>query len=99
MKMVDQDEEHLKLLSIFHYVWGGLTACGCCLGALYAVMGGVFMTFAAQQHGPNAPPAFLGGVFVLVGGFIVLLAGTFAALSIFAGRSLARRKHYTFCFV
>ena len=28
MKMVNQDEEHLKLLSILHYVWGGLTGFG-----------------------------------------------------------------------
>ena len=99
MTLVNQDEEHLKLLSILHYVWGGLVACGSCFGAFYAVIGGGVMTAAATQGGQNAPPAIVGAVFFLVGGFIVLLAGAFSALTILAGRNLARKKSYTFCLV
>ena len=99
MSMVNQDEEHLKLLSILHYVWGGLTACGLCFGGLYAVIGGGIMAAAAQAHGQNAPPAFVGMIFFLIGGIIALLAGTISVLTILAGRNLARRKKYTFCFV
>lgn len=99
MKMVNQDEEHLKMLSIFHYVWGGLAACGVCFGGLYAIIGGGIMAFAPQAQGPNGPPAAVGGIFLLVGCFIILLAGTMSVLTILAGRNLARRKGYTFCFV
>lgn len=99
MKMVNQDEEHLRLLSILHYVWGGLVACGSCFGAIYAIIGGGVMTAAAAQQGNNAPPAFVGAIFFLIGGFIVLLVGTLSALTILAGRSLAQRKRYTFCLV
>ncbi|HWN95242.1 MAG TPA: hypothetical protein VNT99_09425 [Methylomirabilota bacterium] len=99
MKMVNQDEEHLKLLSILHYVWGGLTALGCCFGGFYAIVGGGVMTAATQTQGANAPPVWLGGIFFLIGAFIALLAGTVSVLTILSGRSLARKKHYTFCLV
>jgi hypothetical protein len=97
MKMVNQDEEHLRLLSILYYVKGGLTAFGTCFFGGYAVILGTALTAASQSH--NGPPVFVGPlVFVLVG-FVVLLIGALAALTIMAGRNLARRKHYTFCFI
>ncbi len=99
MSLVNQDEEHLKLLSIFHYVWGGLTACGCCFGGFYALLGGGFMAAAGQNQGQGAPPAFFGGIFLVVGIFIALLAGTMSVLTILAGRNLARRTNYIFCLV
>jgi len=99
MSMVNQDEEHLKLLSILHYVWGGLTVVGCCIGGLYALIGGGVLVAALANDGHNGPPAAVGGVFFFIGGFIALLAATFSVLTILAGRSLARRKHYIFCMV
>ena len=99
MKMVNQDEEHLRLLSILFYVWGGLVGCGSCFGALYALIGGGVLTAAATQGGHNAPPAFVGAMFFVIGGFIVLLTGTMSVLTILAGRNLARKTRYTFCLV
>lgn len=98
MKMVDQDEEHLRLLSILYYVWGGLTAFFSCFGVIYAVFGGVMMITAAAQT-QNGPPAWFGAIFFLIGGFVVLLAGTIAGLTIWTGRNLQLRKRYTFCIV
>jgi hypothetical protein len=97
MKMVDQDIEHLKILSILHYVWGGLTACFSCLGMFYAAFG-VVAVFASAQH-QGGPPAVVGGALVFMGILVVLLAGTVGGLTIWAGRCLAQRKRYTFCFV
>jgi hypothetical protein len=99
MTMVNQDEEHLRLLSILYYIWGGLVACGSCFGALYAIIGGGVMTAAATQGGHDGPPAFVGVMFFLVGAFIVLVVGTIAVLSILTGRNLARKQNHTFCFV
>jgi len=100
MSMVDQDEEHLKLLSILYYVRGGLTAFGACFGGIYAVVGGGLLIAAATQQGnQNAPPVALGAVFVLLGAFILLLVTAISLLSFFAGRFLALRQRYTFCFV
>jgi hypothetical protein len=98
MSMVDQDEEHLRLLSILHYVWGGLTAFGGCIGGIYTLVGGGLLT-AAATHDRNAPPAWVGGLMLVIGLFVLLLVATFATLTILAGRSLARKQRYTLCFV
>jgi hypothetical protein len=97
MKMVNQDEEHLRMLSILYYIWGGLTACFSCLGVVYVVMGGVFMVAASQQH--NGPPAWFGAIFSIFGVLMVLLVGAVAGLTIWTGRNLQQRKRYTLCLI
>lgn len=100
MKMVDQDVEHLKILSILYYVWGGLTACFSCFGLLYAVLGLVAVIAGTQNQGnQGGPPAFVGGMFIFIGVVFVLLCGTVGGLTIWAGRCLARRNRYMLCFV
>ena len=55
------DGEHLRLLSIFHYVVGGLAALFACIPLVHLAMG-VFMIIAPGKFGPssNQPPAFFG---------------------------------------
>ena len=97
MKMVNQDEEHLKILSICYYVWGGLTACFSCFGFLYVIIGIIAMVARTQGH--DGPPAVVGALFTVIGGIVVLLGATVGGLTIWAGRNLAQRKRHTFCFV
>lgn len=97
MSLVNQDEEHLRLLSILHYVWGGLAALGCCLGGVYSLVGGGML--AAANQGQNAPPAWFGSMFMVIGLGIMFLAAAVSAVTIFAGRCLAQRRNHTFCMV
>jgi hypothetical protein len=92
------DNEHLRLLSIFYYVKGGITALFACIPIIHAVLGLVFI-FAPQAfgHGNDQPPAFLGWLFLILGGFLILVGWTFAILAVITGRCVGRRKHYTFC--
>jgi hypothetical protein len=94
------DSEHLKLLSIFYYVKGGISAFFSCIPIIHVVLG-LIMIIAPHVfgHGKDQPPAFIGWLFVILGISIILLGWTFAALTLIAGRCIARRKHYTFCFV
>jgi hypothetical protein len=94
------DNEHLRLLSIFHYVKGGITALFACIPIIHVVLGLVFI-FAPQLfgHGKDQPPAFLGWLFVILGSFLILLGWTIAVLVLIAGRCIGRRNHYKFCFV
>ena len=50
-------------------------------------------------HGKDQPPAFLGWLFLILGTSIIVLGWTFAALTVFAGRCISQRKHYTYCMV
>jgi hypothetical protein len=96
------DLEHLRLLSIFHYVSGGLTAFVACFPLIHVAVGLAFVlapeTISSKPQG-DAPPAWFGLLFIAVGGFFVLAGWTLAILKIIAGRCLARRRRRAFCVV
>ena len=97
-----QDEEHLRLLSIFHYVVSGLAALFA-LFPIFHLVFGLFLIFAPDKftgNGHNQPPAaLLGWFFVIFAVTFITIGWTFAAFVLTTGRFLARRKHYTFCLV
>jgi len=97
-----QDEEHLRLLSIFHYVVAGLAALFA-LFPIFHLIFGIFMILAPQKfagHGQEQPPlALIGWFFVIFASVFITLGWTFAAFIVTTGRFLARHKHYQFCLV
>lgn len=97
---MNQDAEHLRLLSIFHYVVAGLLAGFACLPLLHLALG-LMMIFNPEFFGPanNAPPPFLGWFFMLVASAFILAGWVTAALIAWAGRCLQRHRHYTYCLV
>lgn len=92
-----QDEDHLRLLSIFHYVLGGLVALGSCFALIYVVLGIIFLATNANQGG--GPPPAVGAAFTIFGTVFLIVGWIMAGLLIWAGRCLAQRKKYTFCLV
>jgi len=97
--METQDQEHLRLLSIFHYVVAGLLGLFACFPLIYAAMG-LFLVFGASKfatHGETPPPAFLGWIFVAIGLFFSLLGWALVICIVIAGRSIAARKRLVFC--
>ena len=97
---VNRDQEHLKLLSVFHYVVGGLTALFALFPVLHLVFG-LVMVLAPEklEEGGEGPPALIGWFFVIFAGLFIATGWSIAALVITAGRFLAKRKHYLFCLV
>lgn len=95
-----QDEEHLKLLSIFHYVLGGMAALFALFPIIHLVFG-LFILLAPESFANKGepPPAFMGWLFVLFPAVMIIVGWTFAAFVFAAGRFLAQRKHYLFCMV
>ena len=94
------DNEHLRLLSIFHYVVSGVSAFIACIPIIHLVIGLIFI-FAPGIFGTgsNQPPAFVGWLLVGFASVFILLGWTFAVFVLVAGRFMARRKHYQLCFV
>jgi len=98
--LINRDEEHLRLLAIGFYVFGGLTALMSCLGILYVFIGLVMMGVGATSHRADGlPPAFFGLFFAVMGAVITAIGVGLGLLWVFAGRSLSQRKRYTFCMV
>src|SRR5262245_19763635 len=100
MTQVNQDVEHLRLLSIFHYVVGGMIALFSCIPIIHVVLG-VVMVAAPAIFGPGAqhPPPFFALLFILIGGAIILFGWMLAGLVVYAGRCLSRHQHYLYCLV
>jgi len=103
--MVDPDEENLKLISIFHYVVGGLGVLFACLPLIHLTVGLMIVTGRFNQmiqqgrpHGDLFPEAF-GWLFVVLGGVFFLVGQSVAVSMIVTGRFIALRKNYTFAFV
>ncbi len=95
---MQQDEEHLKLLSIFHYVVGGLAALFACFPIFHLIIGIVFIVLSAEPDAKgDVPPAFIGWLFVGIASVVMIAGWGMAACIITAGRFLAKRRHYTFC--
>ncbi len=97
---MSQDEEQLRLLSIFHYIWGGLTALFTLFPLFYLGFGLMIINspqiFAGSK---GAPPAAFGMVMVIIGAVGTIIALILAGCIIATGRFLADRRNYTFCFV
>src|SRR5262245_147842 len=97
---MNQDLQHLKLLSIFHFVVAGLMALVACFPIIHFVLGLVMIVSPTSMSGGGTPPPpALGWIFVLFGGGIIFVGWTGAICLAFAGWFLRRGKHYLFCFV
>ena len=98
-QMVNQDLEHLKILSICFYVKAGLMTLTGLFFSIYIFFGAVFIAADIPRQRNEPPPELLGGFFV---GFGLVFMGIFfllAFLAFWAGRSLTKHKNYTFCIV
>jgi len=94
---MNRDLEHLRLLSIFHYVAAGMAALVACIPFLHFFMGLAMATGAFGDADAEARP--VGFVIMAVALVFIVLGWALAALMAFAGRSLAHKKRYTFCLV
>ena len=100
-----EQEQHLHLLSIFHYVIGGFGALSSLFPLLYVVMGMMVIVapdFDSQpgldgEMPPQVPFQVMGWFFVAIGSVGIAIGMTFSALTIFAGRKLAKRSSLVFC--
>ncbi len=96
---MDQDAEHLRLLSIFHYVVGGMTALFACFPCIHLAIG-IALVSGALNTGPGPqPPAFVGWLLIVFAALFIFIGWTIALAILLAGRFLARRAHYMYCFV
>ncbi len=100
---MNQDLEHLRLLSIFHYVVAGLGALFSCLPVFHLGLG-LMMLLAPEvlEHGPHGNPGALRvvGLFLTAVPAMLIFAGWAIAFCVFlAGQFLGRHRHYTFCLV
>ncbi len=97
-----QDLEHLRLLSIFHYVVGGIGAFFALFPIIHLIIGLVFIfspeSFPDSNTG-EPPPQFFGYLFASIGGLFFILGEAFSFLVIYSGIQIKNRQKYSFSFV
>jgi ABC-type phosphate transport system permease subunit len=99
---MEKDLDHLKLLGIFHYIWGGLSLLGgLFIGAYFVVIGFVLMSNPPNSTSSedSASQGVVGGILIGAGAVLFLIAVIYGALTLMAGGKY--RKHqggYWFCF-
>jgi len=96
-----QDAEHVKLLSIFFYISGAITALFALIPLIHVGLGTFLLVAsgAARHADERVPMALIGTVLVMIGGTIIVVGELIAVLKMYTGYCLARRKNRTFCLV
>lgn len=97
-----EDQGHLRLLSIFHYVVAGLMALFALFPLLYIGIGLGIVNgwFPANRQAAGAnSDLMVGWMFVGMGALFLVVCLTMTSLMVLAGRSLAQRRRYTLCLV
>src|ERR1043166_4302384 len=98
MATLKDNEQHLRLLEIFHYVVAGLTALVALFPLIHVTVGWFLLHAPPPQNG-EPPPAFVGYILMVLGGAFFLLGQTFAACILAAGRCIHSRTRYWFAFI
>jgi hypothetical protein len=97
-----EDEEHLRLLAIFHYVVAAMGAVFACFPLIHVAIGVMMVaspdSMTGGQKGPPPPVAF-GYLFIVMGATFVLMGWAAAVCTFISGRLLARRRKRLFSFV
>lgn len=97
----NQDTEHLRLLSIFHYVVAGIVAMCSLLPMLHIAMGIAIVAGTFDELGQNAapPPAIFGWMIVGVSAFFIVCGLAMAIVVAMAGQRIQQNRSHTFCLV
>ena len=97
---MNQDQEHLRLLSIFHYVMAGLACLLPLFSLIYIGLGAAMLSGKMPSSSSSAHSDVISGwIFVGVGSVFFVMGLVGAILNIFAGRALAKRERRTLCLV
>jgi hypothetical protein len=99
-RLLTDDAEHLRLLSIFHYVVGGLALLFACFPLIHVAIGSIFIYAAANAHSASgdAPPEVVGWIMVVFGLTFFILGIAFGGAVLWSGHCLAHRENYGFSF-
>jgi hypothetical protein len=95
-----RDDEHLRLLSAFHYVVAAIAGAFALLPLFHFFVGVAMVSAALVSHERDAlPGALIGSFFVAFAAFWMVAGSILATCLVLAGQFLAQRRHYTFCLV
>ncbi len=93
------DEERLRLLSIFHYVVAGLAGLFSLFPLFHITMGAMMLSGRFEPSPQTADERLFGWMFIAIGSAFMAAGIGFSAFVALAGRYLSQRRRYMFCLV
>jgi hypothetical protein len=97
--MNGQDGEHLRLLSLFFYIYGGLTVLGGFLPLIWLGFITFILSTAPPPKGGGPGPEEIAPFFMCFGLAMSLIFWATAGCVLYVGHCLAERKYYLFCLI
>jgi hypothetical protein len=94
---LSQDQDHLRMLSIFHYIVGGITALFSLFPVIHLAIGLAIVTGRLEGTDPEAQ--LFGWIFVVFAGLFIACGLTLAGYIVYAGRCLQQRRRHMLCMV
>jgi hypothetical protein len=92
---MNKDLDHLKLLGIFHIIWGILAFLfGSGFGLLYIVLASV----GTMEVSGNTNPETARQILLVCGIVAIVLSSIYGIVVIMAGNKLRKQRGYRFCF-
>jgi hypothetical protein len=96
----NQDVDHLRLLSIFHFVVAGMLALFSMFPLVHVALGVVIVSGAFDNvDSGEAPPAIFGWLFIIFPMIFIVCGLAFSTCVAISGRRLGRHTNHTFCLV
>lgn len=95
----NKDLDHLRLLSIFHYVVGGLGCLFWLFPLVNVVMGVLYLKYPEIFDNDQNTAYFFGYFSIMVGAVLFLLGEIASILLIFSGNFLKKKVKYKYSFV
>lgn len=92
---MNQDVDHLRLLSIFNYVLAGLVLFFSLAPLFYFLFG--VAVFSGELGGPEEAERFMGTVVMVFGGAMIVASYAYLTCLVLAARYLGKRKNIGFC--
>lgn len=92
-----QDLEHLRMLSIFHYIVAAITAVFSLLPVIHLAVGIAMVTGKLEPQ--DAGAAMAGWFFIGFASLFIACGLTFAGFIAYAGRCLRQRRRHTLCLI
>lgn len=94
---MNNDEEHLRLLTMGHYIVAAITGLFSLFPVIHLVMGLLIVLGKFPQTKGDPAPAFVGWLFLVLGAAFITAGMSMAICLAFAGKYLKLRRRHTFC--
>lgn len=95
---MNPDRDHLKALSILHFIFGGLCALFVLVPVTHLLFGISMLTgFWPPESPPPGPASWAGWILVVWAVFLMAASLTLAGLVTYAAVSLANEKRHGYC--